>query len=191
LFYPEDVWDIAVRMLAAIACGAVLGWEREAQNKPAGVRTHMMVALGAAAFTLITLKIFEAAQADPNHTISADPLRVVSGVIGGIGFLGAGTIIQSHRSVQGITTAAGIWVVGSVGIACGIGYYTVAVLTVFLGVVVLLGVGVAERLVSRKLSGGKSPDPELNKNESAEPEDEENNLLKKADHMQRSSSPGE
>jgi putative Mg2+ transporter-C (MgtC) family protein len=191
LFYPEDVWDIAVRMLAAIACGAVLGWEREAQNKPAGVRTHMMVALGAAAFTLITLKIFEAAQADPNHTISADPLRVVSGVIGGIGFLGAGTIIQSHRSVQGITTAAGIWVVGSVGIACGIGYYTVAVLTVFLGVVVLLGVGVAERLVSRKLSGGKSPDPELNRKDSAEPEAEENNLLKKADHMQRSSSPGE
>ncbi len=148
---------MVARLAAAVACGAALGWEREVQNKPAGLRTHMMVSLGAAAFTLITLKIYEAALNGGGQTIGADPLRVVSGVIGGIGFLGAGTIIQSRQSVQGITTAAAIWVVGSVGIACGIGFYSLAVLTVAFSMLVLLGVGLLEHRVARQLSGGKTP----------------------------------
>ena len=155
MFYPDSIGEVIARLAAAIVCGAILGWEREAQNKPAGLRTHMMVALGSAAFTLITLKIFEAAQQTTSQHVSADPLSVVSGVIGGIGFLGAGSIIQSRRSVQGITTAAAIWVVGAVGIACGIGYYSVAVLTVAFAVVVLLGIGLLEHTISKKLVDDK------------------------------------
>ena len=140
--FPDDWSDILIRMTAAIACGAVVGFEREFQAKPAGLRTHMMVALGAASFTLLTMHIYkEALEAAGSARVGSDPLRVVSGVIGGIGFLGAGSIIQSRGSVQGLTTAATIWVTGSVGIACGTGYYIVALFTVGLSLVVLLGVG--------------------------------------------------
>lgn len=141
--YPGDDWlEILIRMAAAIACGAVVGFEREFQAKPAGLRTHMMVALGSASFTLLTLHIYQAAlEAAGSGRVGSDPLRVVSGVIGGIGFLGAGSIVQSRGAVQGLTTAATIWVVGSVGIACGTGYYIVALFTVAFSLLILLGVG--------------------------------------------------
>jgi len=141
--YPGDDWlEILIRMAAAIACGAVVGFEREFQAKPAGLRTHMMVALGSASFTLLTLHIYQAAlEAAGSGRVGSDPLRVVSGVIGGIGFLGAGSIVQGRGSVQGLTTAATIWVVGSVGIACGTGYYIVALFTVAFSLLILLGVG--------------------------------------------------
>lgn len=140
--YPGDDWlEILIRMAAAIACGAVVGFEREFQAKPAGLRTHMMVALGSASFTLLTLHIYQAAlEAAGSGRVGSDPLRVVSGVIGGIGFLGAGSIVQGRGSVQGLTTAATIWVVGSVGIACGTGYYIVALFTVAFSLIILMGV---------------------------------------------------
>jgi len=128
--------EVILRSAAAVVLGAILGWEREAADKPAGFRTHMMVALGAAAFTLVTVGIYDHALANTNRP-PPDPLRMVAGVIGGIGFLGAGTIIQSRGSVQGITTAATIWVVGSVGIACGMGAFQVAITTVVLAFVIL------------------------------------------------------
>lgn len=153
--FPEDWLDILVRMAAAVACGAIVGFEREFQSKPAGLRTHMMVALGAASFTLVTLQIFDSTvKTVQTPRLGTDPLRVVSGVIGGIGFLGAGTIIQSRTSVQGITTAATIWVTGSVGIACGIGYYIVALFTVAFSLLILLGVGGLGFLIAKYSRAG-------------------------------------
>jgi putative Mg2+ transporter-C (MgtC) family protein len=106
------------RMALAIACGALLGWERQRQHKPAGLRTHMLVSLGSAAFMLAALQIMAG---QPATAARWDPTRVMQGIIQGIGFLGAGEIIQSRGTVLGITTAAGIWVVSGIGVCCGVG----------------------------------------------------------------------
>ncbi|MBW3543224.1 MAG: MgtC/SapB family protein [Planctomycetes bacterium] len=140
---PPDTWsEILVRPAVAMLCGAILGWEREIHRKPAGLRTHMMVALGAAAFTLTTLILFHSVGGA--DTQGVDPLRVVSGVIGGIGFLGAGSIIQARGAVRGVTTAATIWVVGAVGLACGAGYYKIAGVVVLYSLIILVVVGFIE-----------------------------------------------
>ena len=136
-------WDILLRLSLAAVMGALIGWEREAHDKPAGLRTHMMVCLGAATFTLATLQLFLLTEGEPNS--SSDPVRIAQGIVGGIGFLGAGQIIQSRGSVQGVTTAAGIWVVGAVGIACGIGHYVLAGMTIALAFVILTVVGLLQR----------------------------------------------
>lgn len=129
-----DIWEILIRLSAAVACGALLGFEREAQNKPAGLRTHMMVALGSAAFTLIALELAEQAAGSEGRP---DPTRVVQGIVGGIGFLGAGSILQSRGGIRGITTAAGIWVMGAIGVACGGGEYVIAVVTAVFAVTIM------------------------------------------------------
>ena len=142
---PADtLTEVILRVVAAVVCGGVLGWEREQNKRPAGLRTHMMVALGGAAFTLLALKIYFSAEAESNFAL--DPQRAVQGVIGGIGFLGAGSIIQSRGSVRGVTTAATIWVVGSIGVACGAGFYQIGVTTVITAFVILAGVGRIEEL---------------------------------------------
>lgn len=87
--------QVLIRMLAALACGAVLGLERESQHKPAGFRTNILIALGAAAYTLVTLDIIASVDGLQSETTRADIMRLVQGIVGGIGFLGAGTIIQS------------------------------------------------------------------------------------------------
>jgi len=135
--------DMLLRLTLAAVMGAVVGWERERLDKPAGLRTHMMVSLGAATFTLATLQLFLMVEGEPQGR--SDPVRLVEGIVGGIGFLGAGQIIQSRGSVQGVTTAAGIWVVGAVGIACGIGHYALAAMTVGLAVIILAMVRVLQR----------------------------------------------
>ncbi len=134
--------EIAARLISAVLCGGAIGWEREAHNKPAGLRTLMLVALGAASFTLITMVLIE-------QSPTLDPLRVVDGVVGGIGFLGAGVIIQSRGAVLGITTAAAIWVVGSLGVACGMGEYRIAFLVTAIGLVILHPFAYLEQLINR------------------------------------------
>ncbi len=141
--------QITLRLLLAVLLGAVLGIEREVMGKPAGLRTHMMVSMGAAAFTLVTLEIFSSVRQVMENTRS-DPIRIVEGIIGGIGFLGAGTIIRSRGSVEGITTAASIWVVGAVGLACGAGYFKVAGIIVAFAMVIISGVGrLEDRFIRR------------------------------------------
>jgi putative Mg2+ transporter-C (MgtC) family protein len=142
---PADTLvEIVIRIVAAVACGGLLGWERERHNRPAGLRTHMMVALGGAAFTMLALTMFHATLGKAGADL--DPLRVVQGVVGGIGFLGAGTIIQSRGSVKGVTTAATIWVVGSIGVACGGGFYAIALTTVVAAYLILTAIGRIEGL---------------------------------------------
>jgi putative Mg2+ transporter-C (MgtC) family protein len=138
--------EMIARPAVAVVGAGILGWEREAHGKPAGLRTQMMVALGASIFTLATLEFYRDIGL-AGGTIRIDPLRVVEGVIGGIGFLGAGCIIQARGSVEGITTAATIWVVGAFGVCCGLGYYALGATTVLLAMVVLSGLGFLEKRV--------------------------------------------
>lgn len=144
-----DYWEIVLRLVLALIAGAILGWEREAQSKPAGLRTHMMVSLGAAVFMIVGLQIMQT-PLEEGHNIRYDPLRVVQGILGGVGFLGAGAIIHARGSVRGITTAASIWLTAAIGIACGIGYYLIASTAAVLGLVVLLLFGFLERNVFRE-----------------------------------------
>lgn len=109
-----------LRLLVALLIGAVIGYERERAGKPAGVRTHGMVCLGSALFTLVSLYGFGTA---------ADPSRVASQIVTGIGFLGAGAILHQRRSVQGLTTAASLWVTAAIGLAIGVGMEVMSAVT--------------------------------------------------------------
>jgi putative Mg2+ transporter-C (MgtC) family protein len=134
-----QVTRILVRLLTAALLGGVLGYERERHGKAAGVRTHMLVAMGAALFVLVPQQ---------GGMEVADMSRVIQGIVTGVGFLGAGAIIKrgSEEDVQGLTTAAGVWMTAAIGIACGLGRETTAVLSTLLALVVL---GLVPKLVDR------------------------------------------
>lgn len=135
----EQVTRIMTRLLLAGLLGGVLGYERESRGKAAGIRTHMLVAMGAALFVLVPAL---------GGMAVADMSRVIQGVVTGVGFLGAGAIIK-HRDeedVQGLTTAAGIWMTAAIGVACGLGRESTAVLSTLLALLVLV---LLPRLVGR------------------------------------------
>lgn len=138
---PETV---LVRLLAAGFLAMLIGWEREAANKPAGLRTHMLVGLGAAVFYVITIE-FALSPLKDAEGLGVDPTRIFQGIISGIGFLGAGAIIQGRGDVKGLTTGAGIWVSGGIGLACGGGYYLIAAITTIFTLLVLIFAGWAEK----------------------------------------------
>lgn len=130
-----DEWiptfDMVARLAIALVFGAVVGWEREHKARPAGLRTHILVALGAAGFTMVALTMMNQYLIRPDTPVPIDPAKIIAGIVGGVGFLGAGSIFQSKEGgVHGMTTAAGIWVVASVGVAAGAGYYALAGLLV-------------------------------------------------------------
>lgn len=128
--------EVAVRLLIALVLSGIVGWQREIAQRPAGLRTHMLVCLGATLLTLVSVSI-----------TGADPMRLASGIVTGIGFIGAGTIIRSTPTeVRGLTTAASIWMIAGVGIAVGVGFYWGAVLTTFLAYIVLVVLKRVERL---------------------------------------------
>lgn len=145
---PQTIYDVLLRMSLACVLGGFVGWDRESHNKAAGLRTHMLVTLGSAVFTLTALQMYDLT-AHSGGT-RGDPTRLLQGLVSGIGFLGAGQIIQSRGSVVGITTAAGIWVTGAIGVACGGGSYTLAVLSAVFVLVILRGVGYLELLLTGK-----------------------------------------
>jgi putative Mg2+ transporter-C (MgtC) family protein len=117
----EQLGTAALRLGLALALGGLIGWQRESAEKPAGFRTHILVCVGAALFTLISAVGF--------FGTGADPARVASNIVVGIGFLGAGTIWRTGVTVQGLTTAASLWTVAAIGTAVGVGYYAGAILT--------------------------------------------------------------
>lgn len=135
----EQVTRIMTRLILAGLLGGLLGYERENKGKAAGIRTHMLVAMGAALFVLVP---------ELDGMVIADMSRVIQGIVTGIGFLGAGAIIK-HRDeedVQGLTTAAGIWMTAAIGVACGLGRETTALLSALLALAVL---AVLPRLIGR------------------------------------------
>lgn len=139
---PELI--IVLRLLLAILLGGIIGLEREIRNRPAGLRTHILVSLAAASFTLITVEIYHEVSEASGSAARVDPVRIVDAVTAGVAFIAAGAIIQSQGDVKGLTTGAAIWLAGAIGVACGIGFYLVASLAAGLAVVVLRAVGWAE-----------------------------------------------
>lgn len=116
--------EVAVRLGLAVVFGAVIGLERKFADKPADARTMALIAAGAAGFTLLGVQF--AAGVEPGQGMTLDPSRIVSYIISGVGFLGAGAILHSKKVVMGLTTAASIWVSAAIGAACGLGQYTIA-----------------------------------------------------------------
>ncbi|AZD85861.1 MULTISPECIES: MgtC/SapB family protein [Pseudomonas] len=144
----RQLTQITVRLLIAALLGGILGFEREHKGKAAGVRTHMLVALGAALFVLVPQ--MSGSQADAMS-------RVVQGVIAGIGFLGAGTILKGKQDeeghVKGLTTAAGLWMTAAIGVSVGVGRESTAVLSTLLA----LAVFSVMPWIVRKLEGDDEP----------------------------------
>ena len=120
---PLNAWDVFLRMLCAMAVGTVIGTEREFSGRPAGMRTHILVALGACAVMLTGQMIFTQYSA---YGANPDPARMAAQVITGVGFLGAGTIMREGPTVRGLTTAASLWAVACLGVAAGGGYFSIA-----------------------------------------------------------------
>lgn len=123
-------WHLVLRVALAAALGGAIGIDRDLLRKPAGARTMMMVSIGACAFTLLgAISAERIAERMTGTPVSLDPTRVIAGIAGGVGFLGAGMIIQGRGRVRGLTTAAGVWVTAAVGAACGLGEYSLAIVT--------------------------------------------------------------
>lgn len=143
-------WEAFLRMLIAVAAGGAIGFDRELRNKPAGLRTHILIALAAAVFTLITFELHAEVSRSAGE-INADPIRIIEAVTAGVAFLAAGAIIQGRGSVQGLTTGANMWLAGALGVACGAGYYTIAALGVAFALIVLVMLARVEvKLESRR-----------------------------------------
>ena len=132
--------EIIARLLLALACSAVIGYERESAQKAAGFRTHILVGVGAAIFTIVSIIGFE----------GGDESRVAAQIVTGVGFLGAGAIFKEGATVRGLTTAAGLWVVAAVGMAAGSGSYTVAITGTILVVAVLILFYRADLILARR-----------------------------------------
>jgi putative Mg2+ transporter-C (MgtC) family protein len=143
----ETGWAaVALRLLIALLLGGAIGVEREIHGKSAGLRTHMLVSLGSALFTVLSYTLAESM----GDAARADPTRIAAQIITGVGFLGAGTILQGRGSVHGLTTAASIWLVAAIGMASGAGFYDQALVGTVLGVVVLVAVSQFEQAMIRR-----------------------------------------
>jgi putative Mg2+ transporter-C (MgtC) family protein len=127
-----------VAILLAVGCGAAIGLERQLKHKPAGLRTNILICLGAAVFTIISERM-----AGGQDSIT----RIAAQIVTGVGFLGAGAVIQDRGGIHGLTTAATIWLVASIGMACGAGLYSLAIITTVLAIVVLLGLARVDRQI--------------------------------------------
>jgi len=127
---PTLHWSEALlRLVLAAFLGGLIGVERELREREAGLRTHLLVALGSALFTIVSAYGFEDFLNSGQSVVRADPTRIAAQIVTGIGFLGAGAIIRQGLSVRGLTTAATLWVVAAVGLASGAGYYSGAIIT--------------------------------------------------------------
>ena len=118
--------ESVIRLILATILGAMVGLEREITHKPAGLRTHMLVSLGACLFTIVSM-----------YDFGMDPARVAAGIVTGIGFIGAGTIIAEREKVVGVTTAASLWATAAIGLTVGVGDYFLSIVATVLVFIVL------------------------------------------------------
>jgi len=137
-----DIRTIILRFFIALLCGAVIGLEREIRDKAAGLRTHILVCIGACLFGMIGAEMAIAFD-------GADILRIAQGLLIGMGFLGAGVIVREGASITGLTTAAGIWVMGAIGLGIGVGAYRVALIGTIFCLLTIAVFGTVERLVKK------------------------------------------
>lgn len=130
-------WEVFLRLSIAVLVGAAVGWDREKRNKPAGLRTHILVSLASAVFTVLTFELHaEVSRVDKE--VNADPIRIIEAVTAGVAFLAAGAIIRGRGGVQGLTTGANMWLAGALGVACGSGYYSIAGIATVFAILVLV-----------------------------------------------------
>ncbi len=139
-------WQDFIPMLVALILGGAIGIEREISGKAAGLRTNILICVGAALFTHLALHL------------ESDAARMLSGVITGVGFIGGGAVLQDRGGVHGITTAATIWLVTGIGIACGMRMYDIAIGITCVALLVLVGL----HPLDRKIDGEKQKDSETN-----------------------------
>jgi putative Mg2+ transporter-C (MgtC) family protein len=141
--------EVVLRLVVAAVLAGAIGIERELREREAGLRTHLLVGVGSALFTLVSAYAFTDFRYGLETGITLDPTRIAAQIVTGIGFLGAGAIIRQGITIRGLTTAAGLWVVAAIGMAAGAGYYVAALVTTAL---VLVGLGPL-RWVERGLIG--------------------------------------
>lgn len=146
---PDLGWDVelqlAGRLVVGLALGALIGFERELHRQPAGFRTHALVALGSALFTVVSAYGFPGS--------GNDPTRIAAQIVSGIGFIGAGTILQHRGNIRGLTTAASLWSVAAVGMAAGAGLLVMASIGAALILVVLYLLDRVEDFAKSRISG--------------------------------------
>lgn len=133
-------WELIIRLFLSAILGGLIGMEREVNNRPAGLRTHVLVSLGSCLIMLISMYGFKQ---------TGDPARLAAQVVSGIGFLGAGTILRNGNTVNGLTTAASLWVSGCIGLAVGNGYYIGGMATAMIALFTLISLGIFEKRISR------------------------------------------
>lgn len=162
-------WTMISRLLVATLLGGIVGFERERSGKVAGLRTHTLVSVGAALLSIISIKLF---QIFPSVTgVAGYDYHLVANIVVGIGFIGAGTILRRENHIEGTTTAASLWVVSAIGIASGFGFYQEAVATTVVVYIVLAGLWLVEKYLTRdirykgrgifgELKQGENPGPE-------------------------------
>ncbi len=129
---PTDL-QMIMRLLLTLVLSGLIGVERQVHRRDAGLRTHILVSLGSCLIMLTSLYVFDIYK----DQVALDPVRIAAGVVTGIGFLGAGTIIREPDGVRGLTTAASLWVVAGIGLAVGVGFNKIAIYTTILVLIVL------------------------------------------------------
>ena len=145
-------FQVILRLVLSVVLSGVVGLERQVHRRTAGLRTHILVSLGSCLIMLTSLHLFDIYK----NQVSLDPGRIAAGVITGIGFLGAGAIIVERGGVKGLTTAASLWVVAGMGLAVGCGFYSAAIVTTILTMLVLFFLGYLETM----MFGKQVKDPE-------------------------------
>jgi putative Mg2+ transporter-C (MgtC) family protein len=152
---PELGWPhVLLRLSVAAVLGGAIGMERELRERGAGLRTHLVVCVGSALFTLVSAYGFHDFLVNGGSLVRTDPTRIAAQIVSGIGFLGAGAIIRQGLSVRGLTTAATLWLVAAIGMASGAGYYSAAVIST-VGALLTLG---PLRIVAYKIVHRYRPD---------------------------------
>jgi putative Mg2+ transporter-C (MgtC) family protein len=149
-----DAWELISRILIAAALGGLVGFERELSDQPAGLRTHILVSLGAALFTMVGAYGVESFFTGDQPVARFDPTRIAAQVVSGIGFLGAGAILRQGVNIRGLTTAAALWVTAAIGTAVGLGFIGGAILVTVVAVVSLYGLKRVRKALVPKLQSG-------------------------------------
>lgn len=138
--------QVIIRLVLSVILSGLIGLERQLHRRTAGLRTHILVSLGSCLIMLTSLYVFDIYK----NKVPLDPARIAAGVITGIGFLGAGTIIREREKVVGLTTAASLWVVAGIGLAVGCGFYSASIFTTVLALVVLFFLRYIEGIIFGK-----------------------------------------
>jgi len=149
-------WELLIRLVVGTLLGGVIGYERDVHGRPAGLRTHLIVALASTTFMLVSTHFVYFQHYGRDDLVTVDSSRIAASVVTGIGFLGGGAILRTGVTVQGLTTAAGLWLVAAIGLSAGAGMYVVSAAATLFGVVALAVLRRFEhkddRLLRRKIS---------------------------------------